>query len=51
MTYDDQLADSVINDAAEHPRLINGQKKKKKKLAVIDMMMHRINSAVKIDFF
>lgn len=29
MTYDDQPADRVINDAAEDPRLINEQKKKK----------------------
>lgn len=27
MTYDDQPADSMMNDAAEDPRLISGQKK------------------------
>lgn len=41
MTYDDQLAHSVINDAAEDLRLIKEpQKKKKKELAVIDVTMH-----------
>lgn len=37
-------SDSVINDAIEDPRLINGpNKRKEKKLAVIDMMMRWIN--------
>ena len=36
VTYDDQLADSVMNDAAEDPRLLNRQKG----LADIDMIMH-----------
>ena len=40
VTYDDQLADSVINDAAEDPRLINRQKK----LAVVDMIMHPMDT-------
>lgn len=36
VTYNEQLADSVMNDAAEDPRLLNRQKS----LADIDMMMH-----------
>lgn len=45
MTHDDQPAGRVINDAAEDPRLTNGQKKK----AAAAGLMHRFYSWGEID--